>query len=98
MALEEKTAKKNASYEVTPCELFGFGSGEYAEGPEANDIMGDISGRWVNFLLTSDCEKVIAEPDKRLPDHIKSSDIFGKASWFGIKKTGSEFIDFDQGC
>lgn len=80
--LEEKTAKKNASLEIALSELFGFGSGEYAEGPEAGDIMSDVAGRWLNFKLASGSESFIAEADKRLADHIRSSDLFGKVSWF----------------
>lgn len=83
LAVEEKTAKKQATLEVTMTELFGFGSGEFAEGPEACDIMGDSAGRWVAYKLSSDSDFLIVEQDKRLPDHIKSCDIFGKVS--GLK-------------
>ena len=46
------------------------------------DIMSDVAGRWLNFKLASGSESFIAEADKRLADHIRSSDLFGKVSWF----------------
>ena len=84
LALE--SSKKNASLEIGPAELFGFGSGDYAEGPEANDIMSDLGGRWVAFKLSSEEECFVAEADKRLADHVRSCDIFGKVAWlhFGL--------------
>ena len=100
--LEEKTAKKNASLEVASCELFGFGSGEYAEGPEAGDIMSDVAGRWLNFKLASGSESFIAEADKRLADHIRSSDLFGKVSWslnwFLVFSLGVYFLPVSMVC
>ena len=74
-------SKKNASLEVGPAELFGFGSGDFAEGPEASDIMSDLGGRWVAYKLSSDEECFVAEADKRLADHVRSCDVFGKVAW-----------------
>ena len=73
-------SKKNASLEIGPTELFGFGSGDYAEGPEASDIMSDLGGRWVAFKLSSEEECFVAEADKRLADHVRSCDLFGKVA------------------
>ena len=81
LALDEKAAKKHSSLEIGPAELFGFGSGDFAEGPEANDIMGDVGGRWFAYKLLSEADFLIAEGDKRLPDHVRSCDIFGKVGW-----------------
>ena len=71
--------KKKDSFEVKgPVELFGFGSGDFLEGPAARDVQSDLGGRWVTFKVTSGSESCILEPDRRLPDHIKKMDIFGK--------------------
>ena len=75
----KKKADANAAAEIQPLELLGFGSGDFAEGPEAGDIMGDITGRWLSYALGASSEQVILEVDKRLPEHIRKSDIFGKA-------------------
>lgn len=73
--------KKDLSVEAKgPAELFGFGSGQFAEGPEAKDIMSDIGGRWLCFNISSGNEHCIIESDKRLPEHIRGSDVFGKVS------------------
>ncbi len=73
--------KKDSSVEAKgPTELFGFGSGQFAEGPEAKDIMSDIGGRWLCFNVASGNEHCILESDKRLPEHIRSSDVFGKVA------------------
>ena len=75
MGLEKKQAAA-----IGPCELFGFGSGDFAIGPEASDIMGDSSGRWLNYLVKSGSEHCVVEADKRLPEHIKKADFFNKVS------------------
>ena len=81
LAADEKSAAKSGgSVEVSCSELFGFGSGDFAEGTEAQDIMSDAAGRWINYQLTNDAELCIVEPDKRLPDHIKKLDTLSKAS------------------
>ena len=64
LALDEKAAKKHSSLEIGPAELFGFGSGDFAEGPEANDIMGDVGGRWFACKLLSEADSLIAEGDE----------------------------------
>ena len=81
LEIKSKSKKQDAqaAAEIQPLELFGFGSGDFAEGPEAGDIMGDITGRWVSYALGASSEQVILEVDKRLPDHIRKCDIFGKA-------------------
>ena len=71
--------KEKESFEISgPLELFGFGSGDYAEGPEATDIMSDVQSRWLCFRIASEREEMILEADKRLPEHIRKSDISGR--------------------
>ncbi len=73
--------RKRDTFEAKgPLELFGFGSGDFAEGPNARDIQSDLTGRWLGFNITSQDELCILEPDRRLPDHIRKMDFFGKAS------------------
>ncbi|CAK9059568.1 Uncharacterized protein SCF082_LOCUS31538 [Durusdinium trenchii] len=80
LGAEDPKKKDVESIEVSgPCELFGFGSGDFAEGPEAADIMSDVTGRWLCYKVTSCTDECILEVDKRLPDHIRKSDVFGKA-------------------
>lgn len=74
--------KKKETFEITgPSELFGFGSGDFLDGPAARDVQSDLSGRWVGFKLSLGTENCILEADRRLPDHIRKMDIFGKAFW-----------------
>lgn len=71
--------KKKDNFQVKgPIELFGFGSGDFVEGPTARDVQSDLTGRWVAFMVASGQEYCILESDRRLPDHIKKMDIFGK--------------------
>lgn len=73
--------KKRDVFEVqAPLELFGFGSGDYVEGPEATDVQSDVSGRWISFKVGESSELCVLEADKRLPQHIRSLDIFGKVA------------------
>lgn len=73
--------KKKDTFEAKgPLELFGFGSGDFLEGPDAKDVQQDLTGRWLTFKLESGSEHCILEADRRLPDHVKKMDIFGKAS------------------
>ena len=82
--------RSSESIEVKgPQELFGFGSGNFAEGAEAKDVMSDLGGRWVSFNVTSGEEMCILESDRRLPDSVKKADIFQKA---GDKKNCNLFI------
>ena len=62
-------------------ELCGFGSGDWAQGGEATDVMSDTSptGRWLPFLIRSLHDTCIVEMDKRLPDNLKKVDIYNKA-------------------
>ncbi|CAK9023126.1 Uncharacterized protein SCF082_LOCUS16076 [Durusdinium trenchii] len=76
--------KRSDSFEMKgPCELFGFGSGDFCEGPDAKDVQSDLSGRWVSFKVNSGDELCILEPDRRLPDHIRKMDLFGKVVTLG---------------
>lgn len=79
--------KKGKSTAVGPAELFSFGSGGFASGPEATDVMSDSSGRWINFALQSDKDLCIVEADRRLSEHIKKADIFGTVSCFSLSIT-----------
>ena len=73
--------RKKDTFDVKgPVELFGFGSGDFLEGPAARDVQSDLTGRWVTFRVTSGTEACILEADRRLPDHIKKMDIFGKVT------------------
>eukprot|EP00435_Cladocopium_sp_Y103_P070852 s13_g36.t1 len=46
--------KRRETFEVqAPLELFGFGSGDYVEGPEASDVQSDVTGRWISFKVLS---------------------------------------------
>eukprot|EP00435_Cladocopium_sp_Y103_P053758 s494_g17.t1 len=72
-------SKKRDSFEVKgPVELFGFGSGDFVEGPEAQDVQSDVTGRWLGYKVALASEFCILEPDRRLPQHIRALDIWGK--------------------
>ena len=72
--------KDQETFEISgPIELFGFGSGEFGEGPTAKDVMSDVQGRWLGYKVQAPSEECILEPDRRLPEHVRNSDIFGKA-------------------
>ena len=67
------TSEKGCTAEQNS-ELFGFGSGDFATGTEAADIMSDTTcqGRWLPFDLAGAGDKlVIFEIDKRGPCHLK---------------------------
>jgi len=71
--------KRKETFEVKgPLELFGFGSGDFAEGPNAQDIQSDLTGRWLAYNIKSSEELCILEADRRLPGQIKKMDLFGK--------------------
>lgn len=73
--------KKKETFEMKgPLELFGFGSGDFAEGPNAKDIQTDLTGRWLAYNIKSSEELCIVEADRRLPEHIKKMDMFGSAT------------------
>jgi len=79
--LPKAKKRDRETFEVKgPCELFGFGSGDFVEGPEAKDVQSDTTGRWFSFLVKDDSDLCILEADKRLPDHIRKMDIFGKVT------------------
>ena len=74
--------KKKDSFEAKgPLEVFGFRSGDFLEGPNAKDVQVDLTGRWLSFAISSTSDYCILEADRRLPDHIKKIDIFGKVCW-----------------
>ena len=73
--------KKKETFEAkAPLELFGFGSGDFAEGPNARDIQSDLTGRWLAYNINTSDDHCILEADRRLPDHVKKMDMFGKAA------------------
>ncbi|CAJ1461056.1 unnamed protein product [Effrenium voratum] len=52
-------------------ELFGFGSGDFVQSGEADDVMSDVRGkRWEFNLTNPDCLAIL-EPDRKLPDHLR---------------------------
>ncbi|CAK9049337.1 unnamed protein product [Durusdinium trenchii] len=61
-------------------ELWGFGSGDFAKGSEAADLISDTSadGRWLLFALKSGDESVILEKQRKVPDHLESASFFNK--------------------
>ena len=70
---------RKESFQVKgPIELFGFGSGDFVEGPEAMDVQSDVTGRWLGYKIALASEFCILEPDRRLPQHMKALDIWGK--------------------
>ncbi|CAK9109458.1 unnamed protein product [Durusdinium trenchii] len=80
-------AKKRESFEVKgPIELFGFGSSDFVEGPEAQDVQSDLTGRWISFKVNQASELCVLEPDRRLPQHIRSLDIWNKVQWYSLVK------------
>ena len=74
-------SKKKETFEVKgPLEVFGFGSGDFVEGPEASDVQSDVTGRWIAFKISLPSELCILKADRRLPQHIRSLDMFNKAT------------------
>lgn len=65
-------------------ELWGFGSGDFAKGSEAADMMSDTSadGRWLLFGLQSGEDCVILEKQRKTPEHLESASFFNKANVF----------------
>ncbi|CAE7775676.1 unnamed protein product [Symbiodinium sp. CCMP2592] len=61
-------------------EFFGFGSGDFADGATANDVLSDPSGRWFRYSLAGSMKDllVIVECDRKLPEEVKSRAIWNK--------------------
>ena len=60
-------------------ELFGFGSGDFVQSGEADDVMSDVRGkRWEFNLTNPDCLAIL-EPDRKLPDHLRGVGALNKA-------------------
>ncbi|CAE7214672.1 unnamed protein product, partial [Symbiodinium sp. CCMP2456] len=61
-------------------EWLGFGSGDFADGATANDILSDPSGRWFRYGLGGPMKDVliIAECDRTLPDEVKNLTVWNK--------------------
>lgn len=60
-------------------ELFGFGSGDFLKGSEAQDVM-TADGRWVRYFMDSNEALIILEKQRKTPDHLESATFFNKAS------------------
>ena len=58
-------------------ELFGFGSGEFVKGSEAQDIM-TADGRWLRYFIESSDAMVILEKQRKTPDHLEHAAFFNK--------------------
>ena len=61
-------------------ELMGFGSGDFAEGATAKDVLSDPSGRWFRYSLQGPLAdtNVIVECDRKLPDEVKGLPVWNK--------------------
>lgn len=62
-------------------ELWGYGSGDFAKGTEAADIMTDVSaeGRWLKFSLPDANTPVILEKQRKVPEHLAEETFWNKA-------------------
>eukprot|EP00438_Fugacium_kawagutii_P015340 Skav217456 [mRNA] locus=scaffold1289:122745:123968:- [translate_table: standard] len=92
--------KRSETFEMRgPAELFGFGSGDFCEGPTAKDVQSDLTGRWVSFNMSSANDLCILEADKRLPEHIRKMDLFGKAplAFFFMLRLPLSIVSVDIG-
>ncbi|CAE7339927.1 unnamed protein product, partial [Symbiodinium sp. CCMP2456] len=63
-------------------EFFGFGSGDFADGATANDVLSDPNGRWFRYCLTGSIKdiQVIVECDRKLPEEVKDLAIWNKVA------------------
>ncbi|OLP75981.1 hypothetical protein AK812_SmicGene44142 [Symbiodinium microadriaticum] len=63
-------------------EFFGFGSGDFADGATANDVLSDPNGRWFRYCLTGPVKDllVIVECDRKLPEEVKGLAIWNKVT------------------
>ncbi|CAE7786127.1 unnamed protein product [Symbiodinium microadriaticum] len=61
-------------------EWMGFGSGDFADGATANDVLSDPGGRWFRYALTGPMKDVfiIPECDRTLPDELKNLTVWNK--------------------
>ena len=58
-------------------ELFGFGSGDFAKGSEAQDLM-TADGRWLRYFMDTPESLVILEKQRKTPDHLENAAFFNK--------------------
>ena len=63
--------------EARPSSL-GLEVGISVKGQNAKDVQSDLTGRWVSYNISSSDDYCILEPDRRLPEHIRKLDVFGK--------------------
>lgn len=59
-------------------DLFGFGSGDFVKGSEAQDAMAS-DGRWLRFILESGDDMIVLEKQRKTPEHLESATFFNKA-------------------
>ncbi|CAJ1380673.1 unnamed protein product [Effrenium voratum] len=66
-------------------ELWGYGSGDFAKGTEAADIMTDVSaeGRWLKFSLPDANTPVILEKQRKVPEHLAEETFWNKVLGLG---------------
>ncbi|CAE7817627.1 unnamed protein product [Symbiodinium sp. CCMP2592] len=62
-------------------EWFGFGSGNFVDGPTAKDVLSDANGRWYRYSLAGALSDVtvIFECDRKLPEELKSLPMWNQA-------------------
>ena len=63
-------------------EWMGFGSGDFADGATANDVLSDPSGRWFRYGLTGPMRDImiIVEVDRTLPEELKQLSVWNKVT------------------
>ena len=72
-----------AEHTVAQCtELFGFGSGDFVKGGEANDLMSAAEARWLRYAFEKGDDLVILEKQRSSPEHLGGASFFNKASFF----------------
>ena len=62
-------------------ELFSFGSGQYVQNTEADDVMSDLQGRWLCYALRRHVREnyVLLESNRKMGDHLRGKAFLDKA-------------------
>ena len=63
-------------------EFFGFGSGDFADGATANDVLSDPTGRWFRYSLAGSVKDamIIVECDRKLPEDVKNLAVWNRVT------------------
>ena len=69
-------------------ELFGFGSGDFAKGSEAQDLM-TADGRWLRYFMDTPESLVILEKQRKTPRSFGKRSLFQQGPWFTILCLGA---------